>query len=85
MKLTNDEAKFLISELENRQEWDVLCEMELAILFKVREAHPLVVAELELEKQRQMYEQLGKYNGELVNALQNKITWEDFQKARQAK
>ena len=85
MKLTIQEAKHLIQDIEGRQEWDTLCEMEIAILHKLRTANPLAAAEIELERQRHQYEHLAKYNGELVKALQDGITWKDFQKARGAK
>jgi hypothetical protein len=85
MKLTLNEAKHLIEDIESRMEYDALCDYELAILHKVRQAHPLAVAELEIADLRRQYESLGKYNGELYKALEDGLTIKEFQKARQAR
>lgn len=85
MKLTTNEAKHLIEDLESRMEYDPLCEYELAILHKARQAYPLAVAELELATLRRQYEALGNYNRELYKALEDGVTAKEFQKARQAK
>lgn len=82
MKLTTEEAKHLIEDLQGRQEYDALCDYETAILYKVRQAYPLAAAELEIQHQRHMYEQLGKYNGELVEALKEGTSWEEFRKGK---
>ena len=78
MKLTTDEAKHIIRELEDRQSEGELCDTETGILFKARKAYPLAVAELELEIAYNHQRTMGKYNRELVQALEDGKTWEEF-------
>lgn len=82
MKLTTEEAKHLIEDLQGRQEYETLCDYETAILYKVRQAYPLAVAELEIAEMRSRHHSLANYNGELVEALEKGTTWAEFRKAK---
>lgn len=85
MKLTTKEAKHLIDELVDRQAYDELCEFELSILYKLRKAYPLAVAELEIADLNRQYQRLANYKSELYEALEKGITLKEFKKGRQEK
>lgn len=85
MKLTNKQAKHLITELNYRRDEDELCDTDLSILFRLKKAYPLAVAEIELETLRHSYERLATYNGELYRALDKGMSMDEFQETRSAK
>ncbi len=82
MKLTTEEAKHLLEELNYKREYDEICDTDLAILAKAKAAYPLAVAQIELEENERNYLQLMNYHREVLDAFRAGKTWEQFLESR---